>query len=89
MFELLQRNSGFRVNREIRRDIFGDSRQPREIGAILLDLARRQTNSRSLTFAGAVVGELGRAVPLLEKPFKPETVVRTVRQVLATPGQTT
>jgi N-acetylmuramoyl-L-alanine amidase len=46
------------------------SRQPREIGAILLDLARRQTNNRSLTLARAVVGELGHAVPLLEKPHR-------------------
>jgi N-acetylmuramoyl-L-alanine amidase len=46
------------------------SRQPREIGTILLDLARRQTNNRSLTFAGAVVGELGRTVPLLDKPHR-------------------
>ena len=46
------------------------SRQPREIGAILLDLARRQTNNRSLMLARTVVGELGRAVPLLEKPHR-------------------
>ncbi len=46
------------------------SRQPREIGAILLDLARRQTNNRSLTLARTVVAELGRAVPLLEKPHR-------------------
>lgn len=46
------------------------SRQPREIGAILLDLARRQTNNRSLTLARAVVGELGHAVRLLEKPHR-------------------
>jgi N-acetylmuramoyl-L-alanine amidase len=46
------------------------SRQPREIGTILLDLARRQTNNRSLTFAGAVVGELGRTVSLLDKPHR-------------------
>ncbi len=46
------------------------SRQPRVIGAILLDLARRQTNNRSLTLARAVVEELGRAVPLLETPHR-------------------
>jgi N-acetylmuramoyl-L-alanine amidase len=46
------------------------SRQPREIGAILLDLARRQTNNRSLTLAHAIVEALGRAVPLLEKPHR-------------------
>jgi N-acetylmuramoyl-L-alanine amidase len=46
------------------------SRQPREIGAILLDLARRQTNNLSLSLARAIVEELGRAVPLLEKPHR-------------------
>ena len=46
------------------------SRQPREIGAILVDLARRQTNNLSLTLARAIVAELGRAVPLLEKPHR-------------------
>ena len=46
------------------------SRQPREIGAILLDLARRQTDNRSLTLAHAIVEELGRAVKLLEKPHR-------------------
>ena len=40
------------------------------IGAILLDLARRQTNNQSLTLARAIVEELGRAVPLLEKPHR-------------------
>lgn len=44
------------------------SQQPREIGAILLDLARRQTSNQSLAFARAIVDELGRAVPLLDKP---------------------
>jgi N-acetylmuramoyl-L-alanine amidase len=46
------------------------SRQPREIGAILLDLARRQTNNRSLTLARAIVEELGRSVPLLDSPHR-------------------
>jgi N-acetylmuramoyl-L-alanine amidase len=46
------------------------SRQPREIGAILLDLARRQTNNRSLTLARTIVDELGRDVPLLERPHR-------------------
>jgi N-acetylmuramoyl-L-alanine amidase len=46
------------------------SRQPREVGAILFDLARRQTNNRSLMLARTVVGDLGRAVPLLEKPHR-------------------
>jgi N-acetylmuramoyl-L-alanine amidase len=46
------------------------SHQPREIGAILVDLARRQTNNLSLALARAIVEELGRAVPLLEKPHR-------------------
>ena len=46
------------------------SRQPREIGAILFDLARRQTDNLSLALARAIVAELGRAVPLLEKPHR-------------------
>ena len=46
------------------------SRQPAVIGAILLDLARRQTNNRSLVLARSVVEELGRAVPLLDKPHR-------------------
>jgi N-acetylmuramoyl-L-alanine amidase len=46
------------------------SRQPRDIAPVLLDLARRQTNNRSLALARAIVGELGRAVPLLEKPHR-------------------
>lgn len=46
------------------------SRQPPVIGAILLDLARRQTNNQSLILARAIVEELGRAVPLLEKPHR-------------------
>ncbi len=45
-------------------------RQPRVIGAILLDLARRQTNNRSLTLARVIVEELGRIVPLLETPHR-------------------
>src|SRR5437867_3136837 len=44
------------------------SRQPAEIGAILLDLARRQTNNRSLVLARAIVEALGRSVPLLDRP---------------------
>jgi N-acetylmuramoyl-L-alanine amidase len=46
------------------------SHQPREIGAILLDLARRQTDNRSLTLAQAIVTELGRAATLLERPHR-------------------
>jgi N-acetylmuramoyl-L-alanine amidase len=46
------------------------SRQPREIGAILLDLARRQTDNLSLSLARAIVAELGRTVPLLDRPHR-------------------
>src|SRR5437762_5346044 len=46
------------------------ARQPRDIAPVLLDLARRQTNNRSLALARAIVGELGHAVPLLEKPHR-------------------
>ncbi len=45
-------------------------RQPRVIGAILLDLVQRQTNNRSLLLAQALVGQLGQAVPLLERPHR-------------------
>src|SRR5207302_502764 len=59
--------------RENRDDFVGGvhlSRQPREIGAILFDLARRQTNNMSLMLARVIVEELGRAVPLLERPHR-------------------
>jgi N-acetylmuramoyl-L-alanine amidase len=46
------------------------SHQPREIGAVLLDLARRQTDNRSLTLAQAIVTQLGRVVTLLERPHR-------------------
>jgi N-acetylmuramoyl-L-alanine amidase len=45
-------------------------RQRRDIAPILLDMARRQTNNRSLALARAIVSELGHAVPLLEKPHR-------------------
>jgi N-acetylmuramoyl-L-alanine amidase len=44
------------------------SRQPPVIGAILLDLARRETNTRSLALARAIVEAAGREVKLLPKP---------------------
>jgi len=59
--------------RENRADLVGGvnlSRQPREIGQILLDLERRQTMNRSLALAQDVVAELGRDVTLLEKPHR-------------------
>ncbi|MGE5269240.1 MAG: N-acetylmuramoyl-L-alanine amidase family protein [Thiohalocapsa sp.] len=46
------------------------SRQPPVIGAILFDLARRETNNLSLTLARSIVEQLGRAVPLLERPHR-------------------
>jgi len=52
-------------------NVFVDSLpEPPVIGSILLDLARRQTNNSSLVLARAVVSELGRMVPLLEKPHR-------------------
>lgn len=46
------------------------SRQPRDIGAILLDLARRQTNNHSLRLAQSIVEALGQTVTLLETPHR-------------------
>jgi N-acetylmuramoyl-L-alanine amidase len=43
-------------------------RQGRDIAPILLDMARRRTRDLSLALARSIVGELGRAVPLLDKP---------------------
>jgi N-acetylmuramoyl-L-alanine amidase len=44
------------------------SHQRREVAAILVDLARRQTENLSLTFAHDLVASLGREVRLLENP---------------------
>lgn len=44
------------------------SRQPREVGYVLIDLARRQTDNFSLELAHHVVATLGRDVKLLENP---------------------
>ena len=46
------------------------SRQPRDIAAILLDLTRRHTNNGSQRLAQAIVAQLGRVVPLLERPHR-------------------
>ena len=46
------------------------SKQPPVIGAILLDLARRETNNRSLALARAIVTEASREVRLLPKPHR-------------------
>jgi N-acetylmuramoyl-L-alanine amidase len=42
----------------------------RDIAPVLLDMARRETNNRSLILARAIVSELGHAVPLLERPHR-------------------
>ena len=44
------------------------SREPREVGDVLIDLERRQTDNSSLKFARDLVTALGREVPLLENP---------------------
>ncbi len=43
-------------------------RQSHEVGRVLLDLARRQTDNQSLALGRAVVSALGREVTLLEHP---------------------
>jgi N-acetylmuramoyl-L-alanine amidase len=44
------------------------SRQPRDVGNILLDLSRRQTSNLSIALARKVVDQLGRQVVLLDRP---------------------
>jgi N-acetylmuramoyl-L-alanine amidase len=44
------------------------ARQPRVVGDILIDLARRQTDNLSLELAHDVIAALGRDVELLENP---------------------
>jgi len=56
---------------ENRADLVGGinlSRQPRDVGNILLDLTRRQTSNLSLLLAHKIVVELGREVALLDRP---------------------
>ena len=56
---------------ENRADLVGGvnlSRQPRDVGKILLDLTRRQTSNLSITFARDLVDQLGREAVLLERP---------------------
>lgn len=48
----------------------GMAKQPPVISAILLDLARRATNHRSLALARAIVAELGHEIKLLPKPHR-------------------
>ena len=76
--------------------VIADIVMPRMSGRELVERLRIiRPEARALYISGyspAVIARHGLAdsrVPLLEKPFTPETVVRTVRQVLATPGQTT
>src|SRR5205823_7333169 len=57
--------------RENRADLVGGVelvRQPRDVGNILLDLARRQTGNWSIALARQVVAELGREAVLLDHP---------------------
>jgi N-acetylmuramoyl-L-alanine amidase len=44
------------------------SRQPRDIGNILLDLTRRETSNLSITLARDLIAQLGRETVLLERP---------------------
>jgi N-acetylmuramoyl-L-alanine amidase len=56
---------------ENRADLVGGiklSRQPRDVGNILLDLTRRQTSNLSVLLAHKIVVELGREVALLDRP---------------------
>jgi N-acetylmuramoyl-L-alanine amidase len=56
---------------ENRADLVGGvnlSRQPRDVGKILLDLTRRQTSNLSVAFARNLVTQLGREVVLLDRP---------------------
>jgi two-component system, cell cycle sensor histidine kinase and response regulator CckA len=76
--------------------VIADIVMPRMSGRELVERLRIiRPEARALYISGyspAVIARHGLAdsrVPLLEKPFTPGTVVRTVRQVLATPGQTT
>jgi N-acetylmuramoyl-L-alanine amidase len=69
--EASDREAGMLATRENRDDFAPGlrlSKQSREIGAILFDLERRQTQNQALSLARAIVGEMGRLVPLLEKP---------------------
>ena len=56
---------------ENRADLLGGinlSRQPREVGNILMDLGRRQTSNSSIVLARKVVDQLAREVVLLDHP---------------------
>jgi N-acetylmuramoyl-L-alanine amidase len=68
--EASDRETALLASRENRDDFVPGlklSKRPPVIGAILLDLARRETNKRSLALARALVAEAGRDVRLLPK----------------------
>jgi N-acetylmuramoyl-L-alanine amidase len=44
------------------------SRQPRDVGNILLDLTRRETSNLSITLARDLIAQLGREAVLLDRP---------------------
>jgi len=69
--EASDREAAALAARENKADLVGGvnlSRQPREVGNILLDLARRQTNNSSIGLARTVVDQLAREVVLLDHP---------------------
>lgn len=71
--EASDRETAILASRENRDDFVPGiriSRQPPVIGAILLDLARRETDKRSLALARALVAQAGRDVRLLPKPHR-------------------
>ncbi len=71
--EASDRETALLASRENRDDFVPGiriSRQPPVIGAILLDLARRETDKRSLALARALVAQAGRDVRLLPKPHR-------------------
>ena len=71
--EASDRDTAALANRENKDDFVPGmrlSRQPRDIAAILFDLVRRRTNNGSLILAREIVEELGRTVPLLERPHR-------------------
>ncbi len=76
--------------------VIADIVMPRMSGRELVERLRIiRPEARALYISGyapAVIARHGLAdsrVPLLEKPFTPDTVVQTVRKVLAAPNQAT
>jgi N-acetylmuramoyl-L-alanine amidase len=58
---------------ENRADLVGGvnlSRQPRDVGKILLDLTRRETSNLSITLARDLIAQLGREAVLLDRPWR-------------------